>query len=43
MHRENSEIALRAAVELMLTDHSASEVIAELRHWADYLDERRPA
>lgn len=40
MHRHNSDIALQAAIELMLTDRSTEEVIAALRAWADYLDER---
>lgn len=38
---ENSEQALQAGVELMLLSHSTSEVIRRLRHWADYLEERR--
>lgn len=41
MHRHNSEIALQSAIELMLTDHSSAEVIAALRTWADYLEERK--
>lgn len=41
LHRSNSEQALQAIIELMLTDHSTEEVVARLRGWADYLDERR--
>lgn len=40
MHRSNSEQASQAAIELMLTDHSTAEVVAWLRAWADYLQER---
>lgn len=41
MHRSNSEQALQAVIELMLTDHTTEEVIDQLRAWADYLDERK--
>ena len=41
MQRENSEIALQAAIELMLSDFSTYDVVTKLRAWADYLDERR--
>lgn len=41
MHRTNSQHALQAVIELMLTDHTTREVIDHLRAWADYLDERR--
>lgn len=40
MHRQNSDNALQAVIELMLTDRRTEEVIAALRAWADYLDER---
>jgi Trp operon repressor len=40
LHRSNSEQALQAIIELMLTDHSTEEVVARLRGWADYLDDR---
>lgn len=40
MHRSNSEQASQAVIELMLTDHSTAEVVAWLRAWADYLEER---
>lgn len=40
MHRANSEQALQAIVELLLTDHSTAEVVAWLRTWAAYLEER---
>lgn len=41
MLRENSRSALWAAVELMLTDRSVDEVLAELRALHDYLEERK--
>jgi len=40
MKRENSEIALQAIIELMLTDFPARAVVSKLRAWADYLEER---
>jgi|GEM_PF-2909594 len=40
LNRGNSEAALQAVVELLLTDHSPDEVKQLLRAWADYLDER---
>lgn len=40
LHRSNSEQALQAIVELMLTDHTSAEVVAHLRAWAKYLEER---
>lgn len=40
MHRSNSEQASQATIELMLTDHTTAEVVAWLRTWADYLEER---
>ena len=41
LHRENSDTALQAAIELMLTDRPTLSVITALRAWADYLEERR--
>lgn len=41
MHRNNSEAASQACIELMLTDHTTEEVVTWLRAWATYLDERR--
>lgn len=41
MHRSNSDAALQCAIELMLTDRRSGEVVAALRSWADYLEERR--
>lgn len=41
MHRHNSDQALQAAIELMLTDHATDEVVERLRSWADYLQERK--
>lgn len=41
LHRHNSDAALQAAIELMLTDRPAGKVIEALRAWADYLEERR--
>lgn len=41
MLRENSRSALWSAVELMLTDRSVDEVLAELRALHDYLEERK--
>jgi hypothetical protein len=40
MHRSNSEQALQAIIELLLTDHTTAEVVAWLRTWAAYLQER---
>ncbi|WP_292411455.1 hypothetical protein [Mesorhizobium sp.] len=40
MHRQNSEAASQGAIELMLTDHTTAEVVAWLRAWAKYLEER---
>lgn len=40
LHRSNSEQALQAIIELMLTDHSTAEVVAQLRTWAAYIEER---
>lgn len=40
MKRENSEAALQAIIELMLTDFKTEEVVSKLRAWADYLEER---
>jgi hypothetical protein len=40
MQRSNSEQALQAIIELMLTDHATAEVVAWLRTWADFLEER---
>lgn len=41
MHRENSDNALQSALELMLTDRPTDEVVAALRVWADYLEDRQ--
>jgi hypothetical protein len=41
LHRADSDAALQAAIELMLTDRPTEDVIAALRSWADYLTERR--
>lgn len=40
MKRENSETALQAIIELMLTDFKTDEVVSKLRAWADYLEDR---
>lgn len=40
MQRRNSEAALQAIVELMLCDHTSTEVVRHLRAWADYLEAR---
>ncbi|MER9436656.1 hypothetical protein NKJ04_17335 [Mesorhizobium sp. M0618] len=40
MHRNNSEAASQACIELMLTDHTTKEVVTWLRAWATYLEER---
>lgn len=41
MHRANSDGALQCAIELMLTDRKTTDVVASLRAWADYLEERK--
>ena len=40
MHRQNSDCALQASIELMLTDRPTSEVIEALEAWTNYLKER---
>lgn len=41
LHRRNSDTALRCAIELMLTDRKTVEVIAQLREWVAYLEDRK--
>jgi len=41
MHRVNSDNALQASIELMLTDRPTADVIKALRAWADYLEDRQ--
>jgi len=40
MHRQNSDTALQAAIELMLTDRPSKDVIAALKAWTEYLEDR---
>jgi hypothetical protein len=41
MQQSHSEIALRTAVELMLTDHDTVDVIEILKTTAQFLEDRR--
>ena len=40
-HKANSDQALQAAIELMLFDRNIKEVVASLKTWIDYLEERK--